>query len=134
MIVVRVDAVRQGLVREHEPVAQDVVGDLLDVLRQRILTTAHERERAAGEDHVDRRARAGAERDETRQLPEPDRGDVARGVGELHRVLDERGIDEHRVGRPLQPDQLLGVERPPRRLLRRRSCARRSRTPRSGVG
>ena len=101
--VVRRDAVGERLVREHEPVAQDVEGDLVEVLRQRVLAAAHERERPAGEDQVDRGARAGAEGDEAREVAEPDRGDVAGRVGELHRVLDQRRVDEHRVGRPLQP-------------------------------
>ena len=113
--VVGVDAVGERLVRQHEPVAEDVVGDLLEVLRQCVPAAPHERQRAAGEDHVDRRARAGAEGDEARQLAEPDGRDVARGVGEPDRVLDQGGIDEHRVRGPLQPGQLLGVERPPRR-------------------
>ena len=86
--------------------------------RQRVLAAPHERQRTAGEDQVDRGAWARAEGDEARQVAEPDRADVASGVGELHRVLDQRRVDEDRVGRPLQPDQLLGVERPPRRLER----------------
>ena len=118
MIVVRGDAVGQRLVGQHQAVAQDVGGDLAEVLRQRVLAAAHERERPAGEDHVDRRARAGAEGDVAREVAEPDRGDVARGVGELHRVLDQRRIDEHRVGRALQPGELRGVDRPAGRLER----------------
>ena len=86
--------------------AQDVGRDLLDVLGERVVTAAHERERTAGQDHVDRRARARTEDDEALQLAEPDLRDAPRGVGELHRVLDQGRVDEDGVGRPLQRGQL----------------------------
>ena len=41
------DPVAECLVREHEAVAEDVVRDLLEVLRQRVLPSADERQRAA---------------------------------------------------------------------------------------
>src|SRR2546421_7430417 len=65
------DVVRQRLVRQHEPVTQHVVDEIEDVLREDVRAAAHERERAAGEDEVDRRARARAVGDVLLDLRQP---------------------------------------------------------------
>ena len=130
--VVGGDAVGERLVGEHEPVAQHVVGDLAQVLRERVLAAADECQRPPGEDQVDRRARAGAVGDEAREVAEPDRGDVARRVRELDRVLDQRRVDEDAVGRPLQRDELVGVHRLPGAVRAPPSC--RSTMTNSSVG
>ena len=98
---------------------QHVVGDLAQVLRERVLAAADECQRPAGEDEVDRRARAGAVGDEAGEVAEPDGGDVARRVRELDRVLDQRRVDEDGVGRLLQPGELVGVDRLPGMVRRR---------------
>ena len=131
--VVGGDAVGERLVGEHEPVAENVRGELADVLGKGVFAPADERERPAGEDQVDRGARAGAERDEPRELAEPDRADVAGRGRELDGVLDQRRVDEdpsaarwrarswsasiarlggvERCRHPLDDDELLGRRR-----------------------
>ena len=70
-MIVGVDAVGQRLVREHEPVAQDVGGDVEHVLRQHVACgRAAARARAAGGDEAERGAGAGAVRDERREVGE----------------------------------------------------------------
>ena len=97
-----VDAVGERLVREQHPVAQHVAADVVDVLRQQVPTAAQQRERAAGREQGERRARAGAVRDERRELGEAGRGRLAGREHEAHRVVEHRVVDEDLVGRGLQ--------------------------------
>jgi len=90
---------------------ENVRGELADVLGQGVLAPADERERATREDEVDRCPRARAERDEARELTEPDRRDVAGCGRELDGVLDEGGIDEDLVRRGLKREELVGLDR-----------------------
>ena len=60
------------LVREHEPVTEDVEGEVADVGRERVVAAADEGQRSRGEDHADRGARAGAEADVASEVAEPD--------------------------------------------------------------
>src|SRR4051794_26727273 len=87
-----VDAGGQRLVRQHEPVAQHVARDVADVRRQHVVAPAQQRQRAARVHEVDRAARAGAELDPVLLAR------IARGGGQLDRVLHDAPVDEHRVG------------------------------------
>ena len=55
-------------IRQHQAVAHHVERHVEHVLRQRVVAAAHEGQRPRGQDQVDRRARAGAERDVALQL------------------------------------------------------------------
>ena len=56
--VVGGDAVAERVVREHEPVAQHVRGEVGDVLGDHVVAPAQQRQRLRGLDHADRPARA----------------------------------------------------------------------------
>src|SRR5947199_3888064 len=58
--VVRRDVVRQRLEREDDAMAEHVEREVLHVLSRDVATAAEERERARGEDEVDRRSWARA--------------------------------------------------------------------------
>ena len=86
-------ALGQGLVREHHAVAQRVLDELLQVLDEHVLAAAHDGEPAGRVDERDRAARACAERDEARQIRQPELVRATRRGRELERIADEPRID-----------------------------------------
>src|SRR5207302_518795 len=64
------DLLRLSLVGDDEPVAHDIEGDRLDVIRQNVVATVEERVRARCERDVDRRPRRDTVRDERLQIGE----------------------------------------------------------------
>ena len=106
------DVLGQRLERQHEPVAQHVERQVEDVLGQRVVAAAHERERARREDEVDRRARAGAEGDVAPRSASPCAAGIARRRRQPDGVLDQRRVDEDLVGLALQREQPVGRQRP----------------------
>ena len=115
--VVGLDAVGQRFVREHDPVAQHLGGDVVDVLRKHVGAAADQRERPPGRDEPERGPRARSVRDHRLEV---DESLVLRRTGredEAHRVPDHRGIDVDAVDGALEIEQRVGVEH---RLGRRR--------------
>jgi hypothetical protein len=100
--------VGQRFVRQHQPVPQHVRREVGDVLRQHVRASAQERERAGALDQRDRRPGAGAERQVLAEVLDAVALGVARRVGELHRVLHQRGVDVALAALALQRVQLLG--------------------------
>src|SRR6202165_5036805 len=112
-----VDSGRDPLVGEDEPVPNHLGRHFAQVVREDIRATAHEGERPAGSDQVDRGARAGAVGDRGREVLEA--LDLARAarIGECRGIGSDRGIDIHLGDRPLhllelvQRDDLAELDR-----------------------
>ena len=114
------DVAGERLVGEHQAVAQDLGGDVEDVLRQRVGATAQQRQRAPGADEAEARPGAGAVADQFRELAHGERRRIAGGEHQVDRVVDDAAVDVDLVGRGLEPLQLLGTED----LRRVPECAR----------
>ena len=124
--VVGADVVREGLERQDEPVAHDVAGHVHDVLGQGVGAAADEGQGPGGEDQVDRRPRAGAERDVALELGHAEALLGCPGGGrQAHGVLDQRRVDVDLVGLALEPEQVVRREDLLDRVEVRRSSARR---------
>ena len=115
--VVGLDAVAERVVGEHDAVAQDVGGEVGDVLGDHVVAAAQHRERLGGLDGADRPARAGAELDQALELMQAVLAGVARGVAERDGVGDHVTVDEHARGRAPGSASRSSVER------RSRTCA-----------
>ncbi len=96
--VVGLHAVAERVVREHEAVAQDVRGEVGDVLGHDVVAAAQQRERLGGLDGADRAARGGAELDQALQLVQAVLAGVARGVAERDGVADHVAVHVHAAG------------------------------------
>ena len=102
--------VGEGVVAEHQPVAQDVRGDVLHVLRQRVVAAAQQRQRPGGPDQAERGARAGAVLDESRDVRHAVLGGGPGGQHQPDGVVDQRVVHEDLVGLALQGEQVGGAE------------------------
>src|SRR5262245_48061053 len=89
----RGDVLRLGLVGQDHAVAQHVHADRLDVLGRDVAAVAQKRMGARGHVQVDRRARAGAEGDEVRQIGEPVRLRLPAGVDDADDVVADLLVD-----------------------------------------
>src|SRR6266851_8057868 len=76
--VVRGDVLGERFEREDDPMTQHIERQVLDVLPGHVATTAEIRERAAGEDEVDGRARARAIADVLRHVADAVLGRIPR--------------------------------------------------------
>src|SRR6059036_3094991 len=92
--VVRGHILGERLEGEDDAVAQNVEREVLNVLASDVASAAEVGERAAGEDEVDGRARAGAVADVLRHVADAVLRGVARRGREPNDVLHERRIDE----------------------------------------
>ena len=108
--VVGLHAVAERVVREHEAVAQDVRGEVGDVLGHDVVAAAQQRERLGGLDGADRAARGGAELDQALQLVQAVLAGVAGGVAERDGVADHVAVHVHAAGELLVALQVLGAE------------------------
>ena len=102
--------VGERLEREHDSMAQDLVGQIEHIRRQRIVTPADVGECTCSEDQVDRPTRADAVVDVLREATEAGLGEVTSDAGEAHRELDRRRIDVHPVRLALRGEQPVGRE------------------------
>src|SRR6185312_11777958 len=80
-------------VGQDNPVPEDVDADGLDVLGGDVAAVAQEGVRARRQVQVDRRARAGAEGDEVRQIVQPVGFRLARGVHDVDDVVADLLVD-----------------------------------------
>ena len=82
--------------------AEDVGGDVEDVLGQHVRAAPHEGQRPAGGDEAERGPGAGAVGDERGEVGQAVLGRRPGGQHEPHGVVEDAVVDEHRVGRLLQ--------------------------------
>src|SRR6185369_2604307 len=101
------DVLRLRLVGQDHAVAQHVHADRLDVLGRDVAAVAQERVRARRHVEVDGRARAGAERDEVRQIGQPVRLRVAARVYDADDVVADLLVDVDLVHHPARLRDLL---------------------------
>src|SRR6266536_1111339 len=104
------DIVAERLVGEHQPMAQDVEDQVGEVAREGVLPAPDERQGARGQDQVDRGSGARPEGDVPGQLAEPHILRPAGGVGQRHRVLDQRRIHIHPLHPGLHVAELIEVD------------------------
>ena len=130
-----VSAVAERVVGQHEPVAQDVGGEVAHVVGGHVAAAAQQRQHPSRLGQADRPARAGAELDLTFEVV---RGRSGPGCGWRRRAQPSR---RSRRGRPAPCAARLGValevgERQPLvdRRPDRRGCGRRPRPPRRPSG
>ena len=98
---------------------------IANILRQRIVTTAHEGQGPACDDHVDGCARAGPEEYVALQLSEANRFGLPCGRNQFHGVFDKGRVNIHAVGATLQGDHFFGIEDGLQPPVERRSSAPR---------
>ncbi len=96
----------QRLVARHQAVAQDVGGDVVDVLGQGVVAAPQQREGAGGGDQAEAGAGAGPEGQQLLELGQLELGGVAGGQHQAHGVLDHAVVDVDLVGQVLQRQQV----------------------------
>ena len=99
-----------GLVGELDAVAEDVGGDLLDVLGRGVGAAAEHGVGAGGEVEPERRARGGAERDERGEVLHAEARGLAGGEDEVEEVLADLLVAVHRVEGGAEAVEGAGVE------------------------
>ena len=121
-------------VRQREARVEDVVRDVVDVLRHRALASAQERHGPGAADQPQRGSRAGAVLEQTDQLRQVVRHRVARREHQADGVVERCLVHRDAVGRHpgAQPRRARRAGGPP--AAAHRPCGRRSLVPRPVSG
>ncbi len=108
-------ALAEPVIGEHDPVAQNVGREIMDVLAHDVSAPAQQRERTGRLDEPDRPARTCAELDVAGDVSQAEVPGVTGRVRERDGVADHLAVDHHALGRPCMAVQILQRQALPHR-------------------